>query len=285
VKVTSVSSAGGGALTFTFDIPASLAGRKQIAIRLQSSTGSGYFAYNWFYNNTAGSGTGGGGTGTPGTGGPSTGKIPTFSISAVVADDTVTILTSSFPKNDTFDVLMGAMGTRGVGGVKVTSVDSGDGGALSFTFDIPASLQGRRQIAIRLQSTTGSGYFAYNWFYNNTIGSGTGGGGTGGPGTGSGTNKIPTFSISAVAKDATVTILTSSFPKNDTFDVLMGAMGTRGVGGVKVTSVDSGAGGALTFTFNIPASLAGQRQIAIRLQSTTGSGYFAYNWFYNNNAP
>jgi hypothetical protein len=38
-------------------------------------------------------------------------------------------------------------------------------------------------------------------------------------------------------------------------------------------------------TFDIPASLKGSYQIAVRLQSNTGSGYFAYNWFYNNNAP
>ena len=39
--------------------------------------------------------------------------------------------------------------------------------------------------------------------------------------------------------------------------------------------------GKLSATFNIPAELAGQTQIAIRLQAKTG-GWFAYNWFWNN---
>jgi hypothetical protein len=63
---------------------------------------------------------------------------------------------------------MNKMGTKGVNGVQVDTFNSGTGGTKTFTFDIPAEMQGKRQIAIRIQSTTGSGYFAYNWFYNNT---------------------------------------------------------------------------------------------------------------------
>ena len=64
----------------------------------------------------------------------------------------------------------------------------------------------------------------------------------------------------------------------------MGKYGTKGLGGINVGSTNSGTGGSLSATYNIPASLAGETQIAIRLQSST-SGYFAYNWFWNNNAP
>jgi hypothetical protein len=60
----------------------------------------------------------------------------------------------------------------------------------------------------------------------------------------------------------------------------MGYMGTKGVGGYGAGTYNSGAGGTFTATFNIPSSLAGQKQIAIRMQSPT-SGYFAYNWFWN----
>jgi hypothetical protein len=206
---------------------------------------------------------------------------PTFSIVSVVKDTSVTMKTSNLPPNDEFKVLMGKMGTRAVNGVKVTSIDSGTGGAITFTFDIPASLKGLAQIAIRLESKTGSGYFAYNWFYNSTTG------GTGGPGPSPSPviTGIPTFSIIAVDRNKTVTIRTNNFPKKDTFDVLMGKMGTRGVGGYKVATFKSGKGGVLEAQFTIPAELKGQHQIAIRLQSTTGSGYFAYNWFYNNDAP
>ena len=92
---------------------------------------------------------------------------PTFSIQAVVRDDTVTILGNNFPANDKFTVTMGAYGTAGIGGIVVETTDSGSGGAISKTYKIPASLKGSYKIAIRLQSPT-SGYYAYNWFYNNS---------------------------------------------------------------------------------------------------------------------
>jgi hypothetical protein len=87
-----------------------------------------------------------------------------------------------------------------------------------------------------------------------------------------------------VIKDQTVTISGKNFPSNDTFTVLMGKYGTKGIGGINVGSTDSGAGGALSATYSIPASLAGESRIAIRLQSPT-SGFFAYNWFWNSSTP
>jgi len=197
--------------------------------------------------------------------------IPTTDIVSVTVDTSVTLKTNNFPANDKFDVYMNTFGTLGIGGVKVATVDSGAGGSLTFTFNIPASLKGLDRIAIRLQSPT-SGYFAYDWFNNKT-------GGT--TSTPSVPSVIPTFSIQSVVKDSTVTIQTANFPKNLKFDVLMNTFGTLGIGGVKVDTVDSAGGGTLTFTFNIPASLAGLDRIAIRLQSQTG-GYFSYNWFNNN---
>lgn len=205
-------------------------------------------------------------------------SIPTFDIVSVDVDNTVTVKTHNFPSGKTFDVTMNYFGTLGLGGVKVKSVDSGAGGTINFTFDIPASLKGTAKLAIRMDSTTG-GYFAYNWFDNKPGGTTPP---TGGPVvtpvkpiTG-----IPTFAIVSVEKDSKVTIKTSNFPAGDKFDVLMGKFGTLGVGGTKVDSVDSGSGGALTFTFNIPDGLKGQANIAIRLQSPT-SGYYSYNWFPN----
>lgn len=269
VKVGTLNSGAGGSLTATFNIPDSLKGQRQIAIRTQSNTGSGYFAYNWFYNNRAGSNSG-----SPGS---DPVKIPTFSILSVVKDSSVKIRTSNFPANDTFDVLMNVMGTRGVKGVKVATISSGAGGSFDGTFDIPTSLKGERQIAIRLQSSTGSGYFAYNWFYNNT-----GGSNSGSPQPGTGYQGYPTFTIQSVVRNQTVTIQVSNLPKNENFDVRMGAMGTGGVNGTKVDSFNSGSGGSQSFTFDIPSGLKVARQIAIRIEATSGSGYFAYNWFYNS---
>ncbi len=206
---------------------------------------------------------------------------PTFSIVSVVEDTTVTIRTSNLPANDTFVVRMGKMGTRGVKGIKGVEFDTGSGGVKKFTFDIPSGVQGLYQVAIRIESVSGSGYFAYNWFYNNTTSSG--GSGTGGKP--SGYSGYPTIKVTGVVKNSTVTVRLQNLPKNDEFKVLMGFYGTRGINGTKVTSIDSQAGGNQTFTFNIPAKYHGEGRIAIRIESKTGSGYFAYNWFYNNTTP
>ena len=204
---------------------------------------------------------------------------PTISIQSVVVDTSVTIQTKNLPPNDKFVVLMNYMGTKGKDGIQVGTLDSGKGGSLVFTYNIPDALKGQKQIAIRIESSTGSGYFAYNWFYNKTNGAKP-------PSTSpGGYSGYPTFSIKAVVKNTTVTIVTSNLPSNDTFDVLMNYMGTRGEHGYKVATLNSGSGGTQTLTYNIPGELAGQRKIAIRLQSSSGSGFYAYNWFYNNTYP
>jgi hypothetical protein len=265
IQVGTVDTGSGGSFEKTFNIPNELKGQHRIAIRLQSPT-SGYFSFNWFYNNTSGT--------IPDTGLPP-GVIPTFSITSVAPDTSVTISTRNFPANDTFKVLMNVIGTRGVGGYQVDTVNSNAGGTLSWTFNIPNQLKGLRQIAIRLESPT-SGYFAYNWFYNVS-------GGTI-PDTGLPPGVIPTFTVTGVVRDTSVTIRTANFPANDEMVVLMNYIGTRGVGGIQVKTIQTGSGGTQNLTFDIPAALKGQNQIAIRLQSST-TGYFAYNWFYNNTYP
>lgn len=205
---------------------------------------------------------------------PSPGAIPTFSIVSVDKDKSVTIKTSNFPAKDSFDVRMGAFGTKGINGKLIETIDSNKGGSFTANFKIPVSLRGSERIAIRLESNTGSKYFAYNWFYNNTSG-----GNSGNPS--SGYKGFPTFTVVSVVKNDSVTIKTSNLPKKDTFDVYMGKIGTRGLNGIKVDTTSSGQGGSLTLTYKIPEKLKGEYQIAIRMQSPT-SGYFAYNWFYNN---
>jgi hypothetical protein len=220
---------------------------------------------------------------TPAFAAKSQSLIPTFSIIGVAANTSVTIRTYNFPAGDTFKVLMGYMGTRGVNGYYVTTIGSGGGGSFTATFNIPAALFGQYQIAIRLQSITGSGYYAYNWFYNNTTGGNTGGPGI--PPVIPGFYGYPTFSIASVVANQTVTIVTNNLPPNDTFQVTMGPMGTKGIYGYVVTTINSAGGGTQTLTFNIPPQLSGSFQISIRLQSISGSGYYAYNWFYNNTTP
>lgn len=278
--VGTVDSGSGGSFQATFDIPAALKDDSRVAIRMDSP--AGYFAYNWFHNVTATS------TATPAPSSGFTG-IPTFSISSVNADVDVTILTNNFPPNQTFTVRMGEFGTLGIGGTVVGTVDSGAGGDFNATFDIPDSLAGRSRIAIRMDSP--AGYFAYNWFWNSTadvtVTATPGASVTPTPGTTAtpvpGYSGFPTFSITAVERDATVTIRTNNLPPNQTFTVRMGKFGTLGVGGTEAGTFETGAGGTLDVTFDIPDSVKGLSQIAIRIDSP--AGYFAYNWFWNSTYP
>lgn len=90
---------------------------------------------------------------------------PYFFIQSVVRNDTVTIKGYNYPPNTKFNVYMGPIGGKGVGGYFVTSFNSGKGGTIVKTFPIPPEMYGAQKIAIRTQ---GNVYYAYNWFWNNT---------------------------------------------------------------------------------------------------------------------
>lgn len=241
----------------TFTIPADLAGRYRIAIRMDSA--QGFYSFNWFYNDVDGPNI------------PDYNGYPIFNISQVEKNVSVTVVTYNLPPGETFTVRMGEYGTLGKGGIVVDTLDSGEGGTLTPKFMIPASLADNGRIAIRMDSSTG--YYAFNWFYNNTT-------------TGTVPPEvpeyvgIPTFSIAAVVKDVSVTITAKNFPANQTFTVKMGKFETLGIGGIVVDSYKSGAGGDFSATFDIPAALAGSDRIAIRLETANGS-FQPFNWFYN----
>ncbi|MBC8506073.1 MAG: hypothetical protein ISR58_07475 [Anaerolineales bacterium] len=202
---------------------------------------------------------------------------PTITIISVAEDATVTVQGYNFPPNDTFYVRMNYMGTQGKSGVIVETITSDSSGNLTdTTYPIPSELDGEYQIALRIISPA-SGYFAYNWFYNNSSGTG------GIPTTTTGYSGIPTFAITAVKRDINVTIGPTNFPPNDTFWVRMNWMHTQGIAGVVVQTVTTDANGNLSdLDYPIPAFLHGSYQIAIRLESINYPYYYAYNWFYNN---
>jgi len=265
--------ASGSAFNATYAIPAALAGASKIAIRLESP--QGYYSYNWFYNAPPPAVTPATPVSTPIAG---YSGIPTFSISAVEKNFSVTVLTSNFPVGQDFTVRMGEFGTMGIGGVVVATTASGSGGSMNATYTIPASLADLSRIAIRMEFP--SGHYSYNWFYNNTTGTAAPVVTPVSPAV-PGYTGIPTFMILSVVKDNTVKIQAYNFPAGQSFKLRMGEYGTLGIGGILVTTVNTGAGGNFTATYDIPAALAGKEKIAIRLDSASGY-YYAYNWFYNN---
>jgi hypothetical protein len=95
-------------------------------------------------------------------------------------------------------------------------------------------------------------------------------------------NSVPSFTISSVVKDSMVSVFAKDFPAGQTFTVRMGEYGTAAVGGVVVSTTDTGKGGDFTATYTIPDSLKGIEAIAIRMDSP--SGYYAFNWFYNSSS-
>lgn len=206
-----------------------------------------------------------------------------FVVTSVERDVSVSIRTANMPDNVLFEVSIGRKQSGNMNWMKVADLDSGKGGKFKATFDIPDEFAGASTLSIRLvqakknksvvrsfsnasySSGTGGPYYPYYNYGNYYYGA------------------IPTIWIQSVVRDSTVTIRTANFPSGLDFQVLMGPMGTAGIGGYYVTTFNSGAGGAMTLTFNIPPQLYGSHRISIRTQNQW-SGFYSYNWFYNNTA-
>jgi hypothetical protein len=271
IKVGEIPTHSVGFFDLTFSIPDALKNQAYIDIRTDGT--DGYYAWNSFHN---------GGTSTSIVTPPVYSIIPTFSITSVVTDTSVTIQTYNFPPGQTFTVRMGPYGSYGIGGTVVGTVDSGAGGSFAATYNIPDGLKRSAQIAIRMDSP--QGYYSFNWFDNKVVTPTT-------PAATPTTSPTyvpvpstyygyPYFYIASVVQNTSVTITGYNFPPGQTYTVTMGPYGSYGIGGIVVGTTSSGAGGALSATYTVPAALAGSYQIAIRLQSP--EGYYAYNWFYNN---
>lgn len=211
----------------------------------------------------------------------------TFSVVEVAKDNYVTIKTHSVPSNVFFNVSMGHKKANGsIDWQNLPDLDTGNGGAFKTSINIPAALHGKTNLVLRLTQAKKNGkVFKYTQSFSNSSYTSSGTGGYGDPYYYGGYyyHTIPTFSIIRVRRNNTVTIRTHNFPAGVTFDVLMGPMGTRGVGGYYVGTLHSGSGGTLEATYSIPPALYNSYQISIRTQNWP-TGYYSFNWFYNNNA-
>lgn len=144
-----------GAFTATYAIPKELVDVARIEVRLDN--GRGDAATNWFINATADDYTGGEGS-----------PAFSFSLVSVEEDEWVKIKTSNLPANVTFNALMGKAGSKGVDGISVGSLRSDDGGSVRATFEIPADLQGRSKIDLRLENKALGIYYYMTLFNEDT---------------------------------------------------------------------------------------------------------------------
>jgi hypothetical protein len=240
--------------------------------------GTGYYPYNGSNNGYWYSGTGGRQYTTSGT-------YWGFSVVGVQQDANVTILTNNFPSNVLFNVKIARQSGGGYDWKDLPDLDSGNGGNFKAVINIPPEFAGVNQLVVRLiqQKKNGKVFHEDQWFSNIPGGSGSGGRSyISDPYNyyNYGYGCIPTIWIVSVNRNSTVTIQTNNFPANTDFQVLMGPMGTHGYG-YYVSTFNSGGGGAMTLTFPIPSQLFGSYQVSIRTQNQW-SGYYSYNWFYNN---
>jgi hypothetical protein len=194
-------------------------------------------------------------------------SAPSFYISNIESDESVSIETLNFPANTTFNVYMGPGGTQGLNGVLVAVTHSGDGGTFGVTYSIPDALKGAFSIDIRLDSD--SGYHMYKNFINRIDGSTSK--------NLAGHNLI--LYVVSVVKDTSVTLRSEYFPKGQDFLIRMGRYGTHGLGGDEINTVNTGDSGIFGVTLSIPSDLQGKSPLDVRFDDVYGQS--AEISFYN----
>lgn len=89
----------------------------------------------------------------------------------------------------------------------------------------------------------------------------------------------PSISIKSVEPGVSVTIEANNFPSDTELMARINKAGTEGKDGVVVGTTNSGSTGSFAATYNIPAEMADESQLVIRLEG--GAGYWAYHAFNN----
>jgi len=289
-KVATTNSGQGGAFTATYNIPTDYKTSARLAIRLTNQS-KGYYAYNWFENVVPTPAP----TSIQKTPIPGYSGTPSIKIQSVESGRFVGVEGTNFPPNAELTVRMHVLGTRGVNGYKAGTVKAGDTGLFTSKFSIPSELGRLFMIAIRVEDEA-SGYYAYNWFFNLTYPTISSQPSTEPTAQAGKTDSapaqtatpayqgFPTLEITAVEMGKKVTLNAANLPAGKSFDVYLGSLKQMTGGGTKVASLQSTDEGKATLTVEIPPELSNLWQLSVRIISPD-SGYYAYNWFYNQTYP
>lgn len=264
-----------GTFTKTFPIPASLKQESRIAIRIEATDKTGWYAYNWFVNSTSGSSSGSGSTGSSGVPAGSTSGSHNLSITDVEEDVSVEFQAQNLAANRPFQVWFDWENRSGtLKGAQSGTIRSDQNGKIVTSLRMPAALVDREEVRLRLQATDGSGIAAYAWFLNQDSDENAGG---------SASEGIPYLVIGPVVKNDSVTVEAFNLPKQTEFDVYMGKFGTQGEDGIYVETVKTAkSSNSFEATFDIPKKLWDKEKIAIRLEAADNSDTYVYSWFYNS---
>ena len=191
---------------------------------------------------------------------------PVIWIKSTVRDTSVTLRIVGFPKKEKLEVYMGTQGTQGRNGIKVATPTVDNSGAVEITVDIPAQLRGQAKLSLRAQTNKARQY-ASDGFNNITSVSG-------------GYSDMPVASVTGWVYNKSVNINLANAPAGATYKVVLVASARRVSWHLVNSTINTGAGGSISATINLPASLKGNKQVWILLQDAN-TGSFAYVTYTN----
>ena len=204
---------------------------------------------------------------------------PFIAIVSVKGGESVTVRATGLPAGRTFTARMDKGTTTAANGIVVGQTQSGADGAFDATYAIPASLKTELPIAIRIDSD--GGFYAYNWFLNQTKTASPAPTATSTP---TSTSLKPYIQVVAVEKNTRITVSATNFPANIDFKVRVGPYYTFGRYQQDMATISSGKGGSFLFNVNLPDIVKDVSLVTIRMDSVTGSQHLvAYNAFTNKN--
>ena len=181
-------------------------------------------------------------------------------------DTSVTLRIVGFAKKEKLEIYMGAQGSQGRNGIKVATPTADNAGVVELTVDIPAQLRGQAKLSLRAQTSKANRY-ATQGFNNMTSSS-------------NGYSETPTASVSGWVYNKSVTIALVNAPAGVTYKVIMVSSARRVSWHLVSATISTGAGGSISATIQLPASLKGNKLVYILLQDAN-TGSFAYASYTN----
>lgn len=139
---------------------------------------------------------------------------PSYTVSSVTADESVTILTRDFPADTDFIIRMKSLDEIG-DYLDVAKFNTQTGGAFAATFPIPAELVGKINIGMLISNDSGIEIPSTFENINMSVSAPK-------PLGSCDYSVLPSFSIDSVVKGKSVTVETGPFPVNQSFNVYMG---------------------------------------------------------------